>query len=119
MPTRNNTREVQNKTQSVTRAKAALKRTLMRNAVATGREIAEMRKDAGVTRKQMCDVLDVRTNTLLTVERPDRAHQKGVVTPQTQARYYKAVKTFCSGVKQAAAKVRFERSTRGRPRNQY
>lgn len=119
MPTRNNTREIQNKTQSVTRAKAALKRTLMRNAVATGREIAEMRKDAGVTRKQMCDVLDVRGNTLHAVERPDKARPKSVVRPETQARYYKAVKAFCTGVKQAAAKVRFERSTRGRPRNQY
>lgn len=119
MPTRNNTREVQNKTQSVTRAKAALKRTLMRNAVATGREIAEMRKDAGVTRKQMCDVLDVRGNTLHAVERPDKARPKSVVRPETQARYYKAVKEFCSGVKKAASKVRFERSTRGRPRNQY
>lgn len=119
MPTRNNTREIQNKTQSVTRAKAALKRTLMRNAVATGREIAEMRKDAGVTRKQMCAVLDVRRNALYTIEHPNKASSKSIVSPATQARYYKAVKTFCSGVKQAAAKVRFERSTRGRPRNQY
>ncbi len=119
MPTRTNIREIQNKTQTISRAKASLRRTLMRNAVVNGREIAEMRKEAGVSRKQMCDVLDIRGNTLTAVERPDKARPKSIVLPETQARYYKAVKEFCSGVKKAAAKVRFERSNRGRPRNQY
>lgn len=97
---------------SFARAKLSFREATRKNAVIIGREIMRLRKDAGLSRRQVGRTLGVSGAMINVIERP--AQHRGVVNPDNQVRYLSAVKHLTERLQNAARSVCFERSSRGR-----
>jgi len=85
----------------------------LKNSTALGQEIEKLRTDAGLSRRQVCKLLNVSYTNLFFIERPGATKVR--ITPQNQMRYLAAVAQLAEDTKKAASNVSFVKHG-GRPR---